>query len=61
MIAMASQAKRTRRTLDEIVAHLKHPDNEDIPESDDGGLSSGEESFIDEQLLDSDPEWRYSA
>ena len=48
---MASQPKCTRFSLDEAVPRF---DFENIPESDDGGLSGGEESLLDRQLLNSD-------
>ena len=53
----AAEAKRRRFSVDEFVTRF---DFESIADSDDGGLTSGEESALDRQLLNSDSELRWA-
>ena len=53
--AMATSAKRSRFTTEEILSHLEFDIDFD---SDRGGMASGKESDIDRRLMDFDEEAR---
>ena len=55
---MASEAKRRRFSVDEVVTRFELSDFKSITDSEDGGLTSGEESALDRQILNSDSELR---